>query len=202
MKDLKKLYGVTLRSSMIVSLVLVIGAFVFIPEIKVTPYEPRVDGGVIVDPGFLPIDKPDRPKPVSPRRPQPPVNDMGVDTDSAQITINPTDINDYIPLPTDYNPVEIMPYHSVQVQPKPVYTPAPVYPPILVKAGIEGTCVLEAVIDTSGAVMSVVVFHSSGNTMLDEEAIKAFKTYRFTPGYARDRAVFVRVKMPIAFKLK
>jgi TonB family protein len=201
MKDYKKMYGIYLRSSMVVSLVLVACAFIFVPTIHVTPYSGRInDGDRIID-FFPPVDNPDRPTPPRPDRPHPVINDGDSDGDSVVTTITPTDFN-YIPTPQDYHKIEIVPYYAAQIKPYPLYTPSPEYPTLVRQAGIEGTCIVEAVIDTSGLVREVKVYKSSGNSLLDEAALMAFRTYRFSPAYARDRAVSVWVRMPVAFKLK
>lgn len=202
MKDYKKLYGIYLRSSILVSLILVIGAFVFIPTIEVKPYTKKIGTEFIVRDIFSPIDNPDRPEPPRPNRPQLPVADPDGNADSVVTTINQTVFIDSILLPDDPNAIEIVPYYSVQIKPQPIYTPAPEYPPLLLQAGIEGTCVLEAVIDTTGFILKVQIYHGSGNTLLDEAAVRAFKTYRFSPGIARDHPVFVRIRMPIAFAIR
>lgn len=199
MKDLKRSYGIYLRSSILVSLAIVITAFLFVPAEDPEPYAGNIITDSLLIEVFPPIDNPSRPQPVRPSRPQPPVGDSNVDTDSAVITIKPTDINDHIPLPYHHDPVEIVPYYTAQIKPSPVYSPLPVYPPLARQAGIEGTCIIEAVIDTSGLVRGVKVFKSSGNTSLDEAALTVFRTYRFSPAYARDRAVAVWIRMPVAF---
>ena len=201
MKDLKRLYGVTLRSSMIVSLVIVIGAFVFIPSIEVTPYAPRVDNSVLIDQGFIPINKPDRPDVLKPNRPQPPINDMGGNDDSAAVTIDPTDINDHIPLPYAYNPIEIVPYYKVEVKPQPVFIPAPEYPDLPRRAGIEGKTVVKALVDVDGSIAEVKILQTSGNQMLDQAALAVAQKAQFSPAKQRDRYVRVWVAIPINFSL-
>jgi protein TonB len=201
MKDLKKLYGVTLRSSMIASLVIVIGAFIFIPFTEVAPYAPKVDNSVLIDQGFIPINKPDRPHVPKPNRPQPPVNDLIGDADSAAITIDPTDINDHIPLPYAYNPIEIVPYYKVEVKPQPVFIPAPEYPDLARRAGIEGTTVVKALVDVDGSIAEVKILQTSGNQMLDQAALAAAKEAQFSPAKQRDRYVRVWVSIPVRFSL-
>jgi len=201
MKDLKKLYGVYLRSSILVSLAIVISGFIFIPKVEVEPYTGNIINDSLLIEVFPPVDNPSRPQPPRPSRPQPPVGDSDANTDSVVVTIEPTDINDHIPLPYDHDPIEIVPYYTAQIMPSPIYTPAPVYPSLAQQAGIEGTCTIEAVIDTNGVVQKVKVYKSSGNSLLDDAALVAFRTYRFSPAYARDRTVAVWIRMPVGFKL-
>ncbi len=100
------------------------------------------------------------------------------------------------------------------IEEQPVFTPyevAPVlikgtvnlvYPELLKKAGIEGTVFLWLLIDTYGTVQKVQVFKSSGNTALDDSAVRAYRPARFTPAYSRDIPVKVWVQWPVKFTLR
>jgi protein TonB len=200
MKDHKNMYGIYLRSSMVVSLILVVGAFLFVPTISVTPYSGRIDAGDRVIDVFPPIDNPDRPTPPRPNRPNPVINDGGGDADSVMVTIVPTDFN-YIPSPQDYNIIEIVPYYKVEVKPQPVSIPKPQYPELARKAGIEGTVVVKALVDVNGSIAEVKILKSSGNQMLDQAALIAAKHATFSPARMRDRFVQVWVSIPIRFTL-
>jgi protein TonB len=201
MKDLKEMYGVYLRSSIVVSLVVVISAFVFVPNIEVSPYTGNIISDSLLIEVFPPIDNPSRPQPLQPTRPQPPVGDSDVNADSVVITIKPTDINDHIPLPYTYNPIEIVPYYKVEVKPQPIYIPAPEYPELARRAGIEGKTVVKALVDVDGSIAEVKVLQTSGNTMLDQAALAAARKATFTPAKQRDKYVRVWVAIPINFSL-
>ncbi|MFQ6104213.1 MAG: energy transducer TonB [Candidatus Glassbacteria bacterium] len=100
------------------------------------------------------------------------------------------------------------------IEEQPVFTPyevAPVlikstvnlvYPELLKKAGIEGTVLLWILINTDGTVKKVQVFKSSGNSALDDAAMRAYQKARFTPAYSRDIPVKVWVQWPVKFTLK
>jgi protein TonB len=100
------------------------------------------------------------------------------------------------------------------IEEQPVFTPyevAPVlikgsvrlvYPELLKKAGIEGTVLLWILIDEAGTVQKVQVFKSSGNTALDDSAVRAYTNARFTPAYSRDIPVKVWVQWPVKFTLR
>jgi periplasmic protein TonB len=57
----------------------------------------------------------------------------------------------------------------------------PDYPDLAKEQGIQGTCIVEVVISTTGQVLSAKVFQSSGNALLDNEAIKAAKRSGYKP---------------------
>jgi TonB family protein len=68
-------------------------------------------------------------------------------------------------------------------------------------AGIEGSVVVEALLDVDGSVMNARVLHGSGNDMLDAAAVEAALKARFTPAMQRDKAVRVWMSMPYRFRL-
>jgi protein TonB len=69
-------------------------------------------------------------------------------------------------------------------------------------AGIEGTAVVEALLDLDGSVMDARVLKSSGNQSLDASAIEAALKAKFTPAKQRDKAVRVWISIPYRFTLK
>ncbi len=75
------------------------------------------------------------------------------------------------------------------------------YPSFLKKAGIEGTVILWLLIDETGIVRKVQINRSSGNKALDDSAVQAYSSARFTPAMSRDRPVKVWVQYPVQFKL-
>jgi protein TonB len=76
-----------------------------------------------------------------------------------------------------------------------------VYPEIALKAGIEGRVILQFVIDRNGNVNNPVVVRGIGGGC-DEEALRAIRTSKFTPGLQRGRPVSVRYSLPVTFKFK
>ncbi len=76
-----------------------------------------------------------------------------------------------------------------------------VYPPIAMKAGIQGKVIVQFVIDKQGNVIDPFIVRGIGGGC-DEEAIRAVKEANFKPGMQRGRPVQVRYTLPITFKLK
>jgi len=81
--------------------------------------------------------------------------------------------------------------------------PVPDYPEFAKKARMEGTVVLEFVVNADGTVGKVEVLKSlmSGPGGLDEAAIKAIKKTKFQPALANGKPVSVWVTYPITFTL-
>lgn len=76
-----------------------------------------------------------------------------------------------------------------------------VYPEMARRAGVEGTVVVQFVVDETGAVMEPKVLKGLG-AGLDELAVEAVKKVRFTPGRQRGKSVSVRMSVPIVFRLR
>jgi protein TonB len=64
-------------------------------------------------------------------------------------------------------------------EPKKIVQVAPEYPEIARRAGIQGTVILEAILDATGRVESVRVLRSQ--PLLDEAAIRAVRQWRYSP---------------------
>lgn len=67
-----------------------------------------------------------------------------------------------------------------KVPPRVAATAAPVYPQALRDAGIGGRVVVRGVVGIDGRVESAVVVRSSGNSTLDNNALRAFYKWRFS----------------------
>jgi protein TonB len=80
-----------------------------------------------------------------------------------------------------------------QVQPK--------YTPDAVMHKIQGTVTLEVVVGRSGIPLDIRVIRSLDRNGLDEEAIKAVRQWRFTPGRVGDVPVDVVVLVLMDFRL-
>ncbi len=78
----------------------------------------------------------------------------------------------------------------------------PRYPPEAVRKGIEGRILLQLEVLADGTVGEVTVVESSGSDLLDEEAIRKVRTWRFAPARCGGRPVVSRVLVPIRFELR
>lgn len=76
---------------------------------------------------------------------------------------------------------------------------APVYPPEAKQAGISGTVVFQAVIDTTGSVKSLTVV--SGPAQLQAAALEAVKTWKYRPYLLNGAPVEVNTTINVIFTL-
>lgn len=200
MKDHKRMYGVYLRVGMFSSLVIFILLFSFVPYTPPTPYELKKEIVTMVEEISAQINLIEEPPPVE--RPQVAV-EAAEEVAEAVETITASEFIENIIHTTPMHPeIEIVPYYKVEVKPQPVSIPSPTYPDLAIKAGIEGTTVVKALVDVDGSILEVKVLSSSGNQMLDREALIAAKKAQFTPARQRDKNVRVWVSIPVKFKLK
>jgi protein TonB len=90
----------------------------------------------------------------------------------------------------------------VEEPPERIGGPAPRYPEILRQAGIEGQVSVECVVDTAGrAEPGSVRVVSSTNPLFDAAAREAVAASLYRPGRLGGRAVRVRVRVPLSFRV-
>ena len=90
----------------------------------------------------------------------------------------------------------------VDAPPSPRRNIKPDYPKGARQRGEQGDVTLEIVVSESGYVGDVRVASSSGYSELDEAAVKAVKSARFTPAKRGGRAVASTARITLTFKLK
>jgi TonB family protein len=79
----------------------------------------------------------------------------------------------------------------------------PEYPPAAQAKRLGGIVLLDGVIEADGTVGDVVVVHSlDAASGLDAEAVKAFKSWRFTPGTVSGRQTAVVVGVQLKFDVR
>ncbi len=77
----------------------------------------------------------------------------------------------------------------------------PEYPTVAESAGWEGIVKINVEILDNGQVGMVEILESSGYPILDESAVKAAKTWKFSPAKNGNETVGVWVEFPIEFKI-
>jgi len=82
-----------------------------------------------------------------------------------------------------------------------VLGPAPAYPPAARAAEVEAEVPLVIVVDRAGSVIDARVAEHAGFG-LDEAAVAAVRRYRFSPAERAGRAVAVRMKWSMQFRLR
>lgn len=79
--------------------------------------------------------------------------------------------------------------------------PAPVYPTQSRRLKEAGVVVLEVLVKADGSLGDMRLKTSSGYTRLDDAALKAVKTWRFTPAKRGNEAIDFWYELPIEFSL-
>ena len=82
------------------------------------------------------------------------------------------------------------------------YAPLPLYPPEARRQKMEGVVLLAVSIDSHGRPAAVGVEHSSGFALLDQEAVRAVRGWRFKPAETMGAPVACRVEIPVHFRMK
>ncbi|MBS0457290.1 MAG: energy transducer TonB [Proteobacteria bacterium] len=80
--------------------------------------------------------------------------------------------------------------------------PAPEYPRQALREGVEGTVLLELLVDTDGHVLRVRIVHGSGDRRLDEAArAQVLANWRFQPAIRDGHPVQALGTAPVVFRL-
>lgn len=75
------------------------------------------------------------------------------------------------------------------------------YPKEAKEAGIQGRAICQLVINTDGSICDVTITRSTGNELLDNEAIRLIKSMpTWKPGMQRGKNVRVKYTIPISFR--
>lgn len=202
MRDHKLMYGVYFRTGMFIGIILLILLFLFLPYAEVEPYKLRKEVVTMVEEISAEIEKYEEPPPVE--RPKVAVAAAPSEVaEEAVETIAATEFREDIIRTQPTGPeIEIVPYFKVEVKPQPISMPAPEWPELVKRAGIEGSLQVKFLVNVDGTVMDVQIVKSSGNQLLDEAAVASVWKYRFTPAKQRDKLVRVWVFRKIEFKFK
>ena len=199
---LKNRYPFTVRIMGLVSVILLIAAFLIFPRFLNSEGNLQQQEIVIEQIDIPQTRQADSPPP--PSRPSVPIESESEDLDE-DITIAETELEDFeawgdAPPPTSTGPrVRFIPYDDPPVARSPIN---PIYPEIAQEAGIEGTVIVQAFINAKGIVEETIILKGVPNTGLDEAAAEAIKRTRFKPAKQRDRPVGVWISIPVHFTLK
>ncbi|MEW6664655.1 MAG: energy transducer TonB [Thermodesulfobacteriota bacterium] len=80
--------------------------------------------------------------------------------------------------------------------------PAPAYPRMARRRGIQGTVLLDVLVNSLGRVKDLRVSQSSGHDLLDQAALAAVRAWTYEPARRGDEAVEMWVKVPVRFELR
>jgi TonB family protein len=91
----------------------------------------------------------------------------------------------------------------VQEKPERLAGPQPVYPPLLMQAGIEGTVMVQAIIDTMGRVEpGSVKVTQTANPGFNESAKQTVLKSLFRPARVYGKAVRVLIQLPVTYTIR
>ena len=85
-------------------------------------------------------------------------------------------------------------------QPVLVHQVAPIYPALAKQDGIEGTVVLDVLVEKDGKVASLRVV--SGNSLLATAAVRAVRQWRYQPSQLNGQSIAVPIKITLNFDLR
>jgi len=194
--NLKRRFMLNIRIGFLVTLILFLAGFIFIPEIEIKPYQPRVNTVIRIDNLHAQLENIVNPPP--PARPRMPVA-AETDAEVEAETINKTNIIN-----------EDGKVSQVEFEPPPfVYYEVPPKPLNLDKVDfdypgafqIEGTVFLELWIDKEGNVRNVILIKSL-HPIYDKVAIEGASKLKFSPAIQRDKPVAVRYSFPVKFEFE
>jgi len=195
----ERYYAVAIRASAVAALAIITLMFQLLPhESTVEAYKLKRSVENIME--ALPPSVEEMAKPAEPVKPATvPVAATGTDVD-VQTTIGKTNVVEVVRR-TEETDIPVVPFWKVEVKPKPINIPVPTYPDMARTAGIEGSAVVEALVDTNGTVADARILKPSGNASLDQAAVDAAMRAKFSPAMQRDKAVRVWVSIPFRFTL-
>lgn len=105
------------------------------------------------------------------------------------------------PLPAEYDGKPIYKVGSGVTPPKALNAPGPSYSPEGQKKHVEGLVLLQTIVGTDGKAHEITVVKGLGYG-LDEEAVRAVKTWAFDPAKLKGKPVAVRIYVEINFRLR
>ena len=204
--DLRASYKRNLKISIIIAITLIIAAFKFSPtesiQIVETPDTPEL---IKIEDIINTVQKPKPPKPPAPPKIIEASNNDLID----EIELDDIEIveDEVLPPPPD-NPKlvdENEPFLWVEEMPEPIGGITAIqkkvsYNDIAIRIQLEGTVVIEAIIDKEGNVIEARIARDIGGG-LGESALNAVLATKFHPGKQRGKPVKVKVKIPVKFVL-
>lgn len=108
-------------------------------------------------------------------------------------------------LPSDPSPSDPSPGGALRGDRRaaviPGANPAPTYPPLARRRGVEGTVIVRAQVRRDGTCDQVVIARTSGSTLLDRAARRAVARWRFEPARRRGEPVPDWLEVPVEFHL-
>jgi len=208
--DLRRMYKKVFEVSLVISLLLLIVAFKYFPDMGKSQIVLDGPQELFTVEDIENTKQENRPPP--PPKPPIPIEAPSDDVlEDIEIASTEIDINAQIdapPPPKEEKKVEEEPTYFVAVEemPEPIggiqaIQSKIIYPEIAKRAGVEGKVYVLAFVDETGEVTNAKILKGLG-AGLDEAALNAVKQTKFKPGKQRGKPVKVQVSIPIVFKLQ
>jgi len=190
-------YSKRLKISLLLTLVISIMLFSFVPSIGVHPYVLRKESKEvvlmnIVEPLQNVRDIQNIPLQTLPKK--------IVETEDASKASDPLFISSFDDTSINYSEDNTI-YTIYETPPVLINTISVEYPLIATKLGLEGKVFLKIIVEKDGKVSSVEVLKSD-NQIFDDYAVRAGRAMIFTPAMTRDMPIRCVVTIPIVFRLK
>ena len=208
--DLRRMYKKVFEVSLVISLLLLIVAFKYFPDMGKSQIVLDGPQELFTVEDIENTKQENRPPP--PPKPPIPIEAPSDDVlEDIEIASTEIDINAQIdapPPPKEEKKVEEEPTYFVAVEemPEPIggiqaIQSKIIYPEIAKRAGVEGKVYVLAFVDETGEVTNAKILKGLG-AGLDEAALNAVKQTKFKPGKQRGKPVKVQVSIHIVFKLQ
>ena len=203
--DLKAIYPKVMRRSTSLTLFLIVGLAILFPDMKI---ESKSTEKVIE------VFKVEDIPPVTHQKKRPPLErpKVPIETEDEEVpddvTIADTEL-DFdapvvdIPPPMRADDVEveeeILEFWTVEQKPKLIKSVNPVYPEMARRAGLQGQVLVAFIVTREGRVVEPQVL--KGPEIFRAAALEAVSQFLFEPAMQNDRAIAVRMTIPIRFRL-
>jgi protein TonB len=207
--DLRGMYSRNLKICIIITITLFIVAFRFSPkEVKLSVDVFQPQDIIKIEDIINTVQKPKIPNP--PARPK--IIEASIEdiTDDVELDNVDIDVDALLTQPPPPDPPKVVDEDAhfiwIEEMPQPIgglkaMQEKVYYTEIAIRTGIEGTVVIEALIDKDGNVIDAIIFRDIGGG-LGESALNAVRVTKFNPGKQRGKPVKVKVTIPIQFVLK
>lgn len=217
--DLQNKRGLLLEIGIVISLLLVIGAFAYTPkEHRIEQMEQKV---VIIEEDMMEITRQDQKPPEAPKK-----TEMKVIADMLSIVKNDAKITtevDFGEFDEDTEIVQIVEVKDEVIEDEEIFLSAETmpsfqggdlntfrnwvqsklrYPQIAQENGISGNVIIQFVIEKDGRLTNIVVMRTPDRS-LSEEAIRVLnQSPKWSPGKQRNQTVRVKYTLPVSFRIQ
>jgi periplasmic protein TonB len=102
-----------------------------------------------------------------------------------------------IVIPPDPSPTVFIAFEK---PPEPVFKAFPEYPDVAKRTGLEGTVIVQVLLNKEGKVKRALVAKTN-NEIFSEAAVEAAQKWVFTPALMQGKPVIVWISIPFRFRL-